>query len=249
MKPKRSVRERVMAAWRRNWEKGVRLGRAGWPPVGWVTWGTFGRTEPVNRSFGFYRGKPIDRFYIERFLQGHAPDIHGRVLEVGDRGYTLRFGGARVVQSDVLHAEPGNRDATLVGRLDTGEGIPVAAFDCAIITQTLHVIFDIHAAVRTLYSLLRPGGVALVTIPSMSEISRFDAELWGDFWRLTPAAAKRMFENVFTDGCVDVASFGNVQLAAAFLQGLVVEDLPERALEENDPQYPLLVCVRAARGS
>jgi SAM-dependent methyltransferase len=240
---------RAAAVWRQWQEKFIRLGYAGWPPVGWVSWGTFGRTTPVNRSFGFYRGKPIDRFYIERFLDRHAEDICGRVLEVGDRGYTLRFGGDRVKQSDVLHAEPGSREATIVGRLDTGEGIPLAAFDCAIITQTLHVIFNIRAAVQNLHDLLRPGGVALVTIPCVSQISRFDAERWGDYWRLTPAAAQKMFADIFPGGHVEVGAFGNVMLAAAFLHGLVVEDLPAQALEEHDPQYPILVCVRAVRSA
>jgi SAM-dependent methyltransferase len=249
MKPSRTLSERTMAAWRRIREKLIRRTWAGWPPVGWVSWGTFGRTTPVNRSFGFYRGKSIDRFYIERFLARHADDIHGRVLEVGDRGYTERYGGGRVTQSDVLHAQPGNRDATLVGRLDTGEGIPQGAFDCVILTQTLHVIFDIHSAVRNLHGLLRPGGVALASIPCISQISPYDSDQWGDFWRLTPAAAQKLFAESFAAEHLEMETVGNVLLASAFLHGLVVDDLPPHALEEYDPQYPLLICVRAMRGA
>ena len=50
--------------------------------------------EPVSRSFGFDRGTPVDRRYIEQFLARHAAAIRGDVLEVGDDGYTRRFGGA-----------------------------------------------------------------------------------------------------------------------------------------------------------
>src|SRR4051812_21510061 len=83
--------------------------------------------EPVSRVFGLDRGQPIDRFYIEQFLAGYKEDIRGRVLEIGDATYTEKFGGNRVVKSDVLHAISGNENATLVGNLATGEGVPVGA--------------------------------------------------------------------------------------------------------------------------
>jgi hypothetical protein len=245
----RSLSARIVGACQRFWKTSLRRigAEGGWPPVGWVTWGTFRRTTPVNRAFGFHRGQPIDRHFIEDFLQSHAEDIQGRVLEVGDRGYTLAYGGGRVTQSDVLHAIAGNTLATIVGRLDTGDGIPSDAFDCAILTQTLHVIYDIHSAVQNIQGMLKPGGVALVTIPCISQISPYDAAQWGDYWRLTPAAAQQLFAEAFPSGSVEITFHGNVMLAVALLQGLVVEDLPERALQKDDPQYPLLICVRAVR--
>lgn len=42
------------------------------------------RLDPVSRTFGFDRGKPVDRWYIERFLAAHADDVRGRVLEVAE---------------------------------------------------------------------------------------------------------------------------------------------------------------------
>ena len=44
----------------------------------------------------------IERHYIEAFLEQHASDIQGRVLEMGDPTYTVKFGGSRVTQADVL---------------------------------------------------------------------------------------------------------------------------------------------------
>ena len=49
--------------------------------------------------------------------------------------------------SDVLYAAEGHPDATVVGDLTTGAGIPEAAYDCFICTQTLQFIYDIRAAV------------------------------------------------------------------------------------------------------
>lgn len=203
--------------------------------------------KPASRKFAFDRGTPIDRFLIERFLEAHSADIQGRVLEVADRGYTSRFGGERVTRSDVLHAVAGNPEATIVGDLATGGGLPWESFDCLILTQTLHVIYDIHAAVKNVHRMLKPGGVALVTIPGISQISRYDADRWGDFWRMTPDSAGRLFAEAFIAGGVGVESHGNVRLAAAYLYGLAAEEIPTSALTEQDRDYPLLICIRAVK--
>jgi SAM-dependent methyltransferase len=205
------------------------------------------RLEPVSRVFGFDRGTPIDRWYIERFLHRHAADVHGRVLEVAEPTYTRRYGGARVTASDVLHAAPGNPEATLVGDLVSGDGLPEAAFDCFICTQTLQVIYDVRAAVAGTRRLLAPGGVLLATLPGISQISREDMRDWGDWWRFTARSAERLFGEVYGDENVEVKQYGNVHAAAAFLYGLAAEDVDPVALETVDPDFHLLMTVRAVR--
>jgi SAM-dependent methyltransferase len=220
-----------------------------WPPVGWVRFGSLGRAHPVSRAFGFDRGTPIDRYYIECFLAEHALDIRGRVMEVGDDTYTVRFGGKRVTQREVLHVVPGNPRATIVGSLETGEGLVGRTFDCVILTQTLHCIYDMHAAIRTLHGLLAPGGVALVSLPGISQVSRYDADRWGDYWRVTPLAARRLFEESFKADEIDIRAYGNALSATALLQGLATEDLPARALQAQDADYSLVVCLRVGEES
>jgi SAM-dependent methyltransferase len=205
--------------------------------------------KPASRRFAFDRGTPIDRYFIVRFLERNAEYIHGRVLEVGDRGYTQTFGKDRVSRSDVLHVTEGNPEATIIGNLSTGEGLPIGVFDCLILTQTLHVIYDVHSAVKNMHRLLAPGGVALVTIPGITPVSRYDADRWGDFWRMTPAAVRRLFAESFAPGEITVETSGNVRLAAAYLYGLAAEEIPAAAFSESDPDYPLLMCVRAVKDS
>jgi hypothetical protein len=94
------------------------------------------RLAPVSREFGYDRGLPIDRYYIERFLARYAEDIRGRVLEIGDNSYTQKYGGSHVTASDVLHVTEGNSQATLVADLTHAEHIPSDTFDCIIFTQT-----------------------------------------------------------------------------------------------------------------
>jgi SAM-dependent methyltransferase len=205
------------------------------------------RREPVSRKFGLDRGTPIDRYYIAAFLARQATDIRGRVLEIGDREYTRRFGGDRVTQSDVLHAVAGNPQATLLGDLATGEGVPRKTFDCVLLTQTLPFIYDVRAAVGTVREALRPGGVVLATVSGISQISRYDMDRWGDYWRFTDRSARRVFDDVFGAAQVAVETFGNVLAAAAFLQGLALEDLDRAALDRHDPDYQVLIAVRALR--
>jgi SAM-dependent methyltransferase len=209
---------------------------------------TLRRTTPVSSVFGYDRGgERIGRYYIDRFLGAHASDIRGRTLEVADNAYTFAYGGSRVQRSDVLHAVPGNSNATIVSDLTSGEGIPDDCFDCIIFTQTLQFIYDVDAVVATLHRVLRPGGVVLATASGISQMSRYDMDRWGDYWRFTTQSARMLFERHFSQDGVDVRSFGNVLTAFAVLHGLTVEELTKRELEHDDPDYPVLIVIRAQK--
>jgi len=218
------------------------------PPVGWVDFGSLRRLTPVSRVYGFDRGLPIDRYYIERFLSDYAADIRGHVLEIGDNTYTRKFGGGRATQSDVLHAVEGNPQATMVGDLTCAEHIPSETFDCIICTQTFLFIYNVRAAIQTLYRVLKPGGVLLVTVAGVShQISRYDMDRWGDYWRFTSLSARLLFEEMFPATNVKVRAYGNVLAAMAFLQGLAVDDLHQEELDYCDPDYEVSVAVRAVK--
>jgi hypothetical protein len=203
--------------------------------------------EPVSRMYGADRGKPVDRWYIERFLAAHSDDVRGRVLEVAETTYTEWYGGDDVTKSDVLHAAPGNPEATLVGDLSTGDGIPSEAFDCFIMTQTLHVIYDVQAAVKGTRDLLAPGGVLLATMPGISQISSDGRRDWGDWWRFTSDSARRLFGDVYGAENVQVEPHGNVLSSACFLYGFAAEELEEEELAHRDEAFELLMTVRAVK--
>jgi SAM-dependent methyltransferase len=208
--------------------------------------GSLRRLEPISKWFGFDRGSPVDRYYIEAFLADNAELIAGRVLEVGDAEYTHRFGGTRVSTSDVLNVAAGDPSTTFVGDLADAPGLPAATFDCVVLTQTLHLIYDLDAAVRTLHRILRPGGTLLLTVPGISQISN---DRWSRtwYWSLTPLAADRLFGEVFGPEHVEVSSYGNVLSTVAFLHGLAADELQPWELDLRDGTYPLLVTVRAVR--
>ncbi len=211
-----------------------------------VEWGDLRRTTPLSPEWGTDRGKPIDRRYIEEFLAAHAGDIRGAVLEVQEGDYTRDFGGERVERGDVLDANPDNPRATIAADLRRAEAIPTASYDCFILTQTLHVIDDMGAALAECARILKPGGVLLLTFPCLSRVCLEYGDD-GDFWRLTEAGARRLVYEVFPPERVSTRSYGNVMTAAAFLYGLACDELGDEEFDACDPFHPVLVGVRAVK--
>jgi SAM-dependent methyltransferase len=212
-----------------------------------VRFGNLRRVTPISREFGYDRGQPIDRYYIENFLSHCTDDIRGRVLEVGVDSYTHRFGGIQVTTNDVLDINEGNPQATIVADLTLADHIPSNTFDCIILTQTLHLIYDAHSAVRTLHRILKPGGVLLATFPGLSQIS---LDQWGNswYWGFTTHSARLMFEDIFGPMNVTVEAHGNVLVALSFLHGLAVQELRKEELDHRDRQYEVLITLRAVNG-
>jgi hypothetical protein len=205
-------------------------------------------TEPVGRFFGQERGTPIDRYYIEGFLERNRALVQGRVLEIADSTYTVRFGGDRVTRAEILHVTD-HSSATIVGDLTDITTLPEGLVDCFICTQTFNFIYDTRAAIRGAHHLLAPGGVLLATVSGISQISVGDASRWGDFWRFTPQSAERAFGDVFGHANVDVDYAGNCFAASSLLRGLAREEVPTAKLDVKDPEYPMTILVRATKAS
>jgi SAM-dependent methyltransferase len=222
----------------------------------WVDWrrrrppdlGDLRRLTPIDPNWGFERGTPIDRVYVERFVGAHARDIRGRVLEIAAPDYTTRFGSG-VEHVDVLMATAGNPDATIVGDLADAPHIPDDSFDCAIVTQTLQFVYDTRAALATLHRILAPGGVLLATVPGITKISPPEDELYGEWWHFTARSLRRLAEEAFGEGGVEVEAFGNVLTAAGFLYGLAAADLRPDELHARDRLYEVIVGLRAVKGA
>jgi SAM-dependent methyltransferase len=210
-----------------------------------VRLGALGRTEPLSREWGYDRGKPIDRYYIDAFIERHRADITGRVLEIKDSRYTQRF-GTSVTQRDVLDINAENPRATFVADLAAADVVPSDAFDCCIVTQTLQYIFDVHAGVRHLHRVLRPGGVLLATVPVLSKL--LDPAMgYTDYWRFTPDSCNRLFGDVFGKENFALEGHGNVLTSIAFLSGMAQEELSRADFGHEDPLYPLILTIRAVK--
>jgi hypothetical protein len=84
----------------------------------------------------------------------------------------------------------------------------------------------------------------LATLPAVSRVS--PAPL-ADCWRFTAFAAERLFAARFGTENVSAVGRGNILTAVAFMHGLAAEELATSELEVDDPDFPVLVCVRARK--
>jgi SAM-dependent methyltransferase len=201
-------------------------------------------TRPLSTVYGFDRGKPADRRWIESFLAGHAQAISGRCLEVQSDEYARHFGGDRVSNVEVLDIDAGNPGATIVGDLQDLDTVPDATFDCVIVTQTLQYLREPRRAVSELHRVLAASGTALVTVPCLGRVEPADG---ADYWRFMPEGAKALFADL--EWRVSIEHFGNALLGVAMWTGMAVEDLPDRVWKTDDPAWPCIVGIAATKSA
>jgi SAM-dependent methyltransferase len=214
------------------------------PKPGSVWLGDLHRTSPFSRRYGIDRGGAVDRIFIENFLNENKSYIKGRVLEVSNNEYTIRYGGSNVVKSDVLHVNDTNPKATIIADLSKPLDIEENLFDCIIFTQTLQFIFDFKKTIENLYRLLKPGGYLLLTVPGITPIGK-DPFDW--FWSFTTCSMQTIMSEQFNSNNIEIKSFGNVLVASAFLYGMGRNELKSKDLIINDPSYQVIITVSAKK--
>lgn len=196
-------------------------------------------SQPVSDFYGYDRGTPVDRYYIEGFLTEHATAVRGHVAEIKDDTYARRFGGYRVHHVTVIDVDPNNPDATRIADLTQPGSLPAAAYDCFICTQAAQFLTSPPAAVRNCRQALRPGGTLLLTAPTVSRISCGKPNV--DLWRLTPAGLRHLLAG--WPGPATVTGYGNLAACLAFLTGYAAEELAPHQLRHHDPRFPLVACA------
>jgi SAM-dependent methyltransferase len=201
---------------------------------------------PASLDWGWDRGLPIDRYYIERFLSSHADDIRGRVLEISDDWYTKKFGAGRPTSVDILDIKKENPRATVIADLTHADHIPSKTFDCIILPQTLQYIYEVRSAIGSLHRILKDDGVLLATFPATTR-TRIDDPSGPWYWIFTTNSAQRLFEEMFRAESITISSYGNLVTATSFLRGLASEELRQEELDYCDANYQLLVCLRAVK--
>jgi len=211
-----------------------------------INWHNLRSLKPISRVFSLDRGTPIDRVYIEDFLESNKQYIKGVLCEIADNTYSKKF-SHDVSQFEILHYTNDTNKATIVGDLTNKETLPEKKIDCFILTQTLNFIYDFKSAINGLFYMLNPGGVALVTVAGICQISRYDMDRWGDYWRFTDLSIKKSFEDVFGIDNVEVDVYGNVLAAVAFLEGISAEELSKDELFYKDIDYQVIITIRAIK--
>jgi SAM-dependent methyltransferase len=210
-----------------------------------LKWHDLRSTKPVSKVFGLDRGTPVDRYYIDKFLDSNRRFIKGRILEVAESHYSRKF-GTEVVAYEILHVEKKN-NVTIVGDLTDPSSLPSNTIDCFVCTQVFNFIYDFQKSIQGAYRLLKPGGVVLATVSGISPISRYDADRWGHFWGFYPQGIEKAFKGVFGEPGVEVKVYGNSLSAMCFIKGIAWQELSSEELDFEDPDYPVTIAIVARK--
>lgn len=211
-----------------------------------VSFGDLNRTSPLSIAFGYDRGGPVDRYYIENFLKANSPLIKGRILEIGDNEYTLKYGGERIAQSDIFHVDETNTVAAYTGDISNAPHVPDNLYDCIIFTQTLHLIYDFKGALATCYRILKPGGHLIITVPGISHIAQ---DQWGEYWlwAFTAKSMKLILGEHFDKEKIKLETFGNVLVATAFLYGMGLPEISKKKMDVHDKHFQVIIAGIATK--
>lgn len=199
--------------------------------------------KPYSCKLGWERGTPIDRIYMEQFLEQHKKYIHGTIMEIAENTYSIKY-GHNLERSLIFTADNmvHTSENIIIGDLQSGEGTQENLLDCFILTQTLPFIYDIHSCCENIIKMLKSGGTALITVRGISAISTYDEVRWGDYWGFTAQSLKKLFSGDNIE-IISLEQYGNLKTAVGFLYGLAYEDLEDRDFKINDKLYPVLLGI------
>jgi len=194
---------------------------------------------PISRTFGAERGTPIGRYYIDLFLKKHSTTIKGRCLEFGGTTYKSYFPKAEQYEVISIQEGPG---IDYVGDVHDINALPIGIFDSIICTQVFEHLSHPHIASKSLYSMMKPGGVLLFTVPFINNIHYSPT----DFYRFTPDGCRLILEEA---GFVidDIDYGGNSLVSVGSLLGMVAEDFTKEELNIKDSIYPYNNLIKAIK--
>ncbi|MFQ5668582.1 MAG: hypothetical protein ACE5I7_19425 [Candidatus Binatia bacterium] len=201
-------------------------------------WGNLRRTQPFSLDFGFDRGTPIDRYYVEKFFEQNRAHIRGDVLEIQVSTYTRRDGH----DVHVAHSVDINSSVapTIVCDLASSDGVlPNERYDCFLLPSTPQHLRSLELSMRHALRVLKPGGVILATCAAFVPLIPDGP----DYWRNSAAGWAEIVQQAWSGCEVKVQSYGNCLAVVAAMLGLAIEELTPEELDVNDPRYPVVVTL------
>lgn len=206
--------------------------------LGVARWGNLRRLKPFSTEFGWDRGTPIDRYYVDRFFEQHRELITGDVLEIEQSIYTRRYGhDLRTVHSFDIDPRHGS---TFVCDLAHSENIlPSASYDCVLMPCTLSLLREIVPCLRNALRVVKPGGVILTNGAGLIPFDGADK----DFWHCSPEGWRHLTSSVWPGCEVIVEGYGNCLAVVAANLGLAMEELKPAELDYCDEILPVVTNI------
>jgi hypothetical protein len=197
-------------------------------------------TQFSNDHFGFDRGTPIDRYYVEKFFEKHRDVITGNILEIDRNMYAGQFGrNVLRVDSFDIEADPSCPPTFVCDLAHCENVIPTEAYDCVLLPCTLSVLRELGPCLRNALRVVRPNGVILASCATFMPLNTENA----DYWHYSPAGWREFLPSVWPGCEIVVEGYGNCLAVVAASMGLVVEDVTPKELDYCDPILPVTTTV------
>lgn len=208
------------------------------------------RLHPL--AAGRERGQPVVRHYWEGFLAAHRADLRGRCLEIGTTQTLRRLGGPAMTHADAMDVAP-RPDVSIVADLSRADAVVSDSFDCFVVPFTMHLIYDVAAALHHAVRLLKPGGVLLVNFPCVDYYFADGLDMGTGrplfvFWWFTPIQVENLLRRAglgADDFSLDI--YGNLFARVAYQMNLPAEELTATERDYRDAGHPLLICARIVK--
>lgn len=215
----------------------------------------FRRLQPFGVRNG--RGRETDtsvvRYYWARFLEKNRSHVRGHALEIGTTKTIRHYGGQTLTQVDAIDVTAHGPEITVVADLSRADHIPSDTYDCFLNQFTMHIIYDLEAALYHSIRILKPGGVLLANFPCLSYyfprgLNMGTGTVMQLYRWFTPIQVEDFLRHAgLTELDYKIEIFGNLFSRGAYQMNIPAEELTHRELESVDLWYPLLVCVRVVK--
>jgi SAM-dependent methyltransferase len=208
------------------------------------------RLQPL--AGGRPRGTALVRYYWSSFLELHHADVRGACLEIGSTATLKSIGSPGIASAQAMDLRAGN-GIDIVADLSRADGLAAGTYDCFVAPFTMHLIYDVEAALYHAVRILKPGGVLLVNFPCVDYyfprgLDMGNGEPLFVFWMFTPIQVENLLRRVgLPPEAFEIRSYGNLFARVAYQVNLPAEELSPLERSHNDAGHPLLLCARIVK--
>lgn len=185
---------------------------------------------PISSDFGWSRGTPVGRYYVNKFVAEKAARLGGTILEFGESRYKACFKTVHCYQ--VIDVFPGP-SVDYVCDIHDVSSVPEHHFDVIVCTQVLEHVERPVDALRQLHKLLKQDGHLICTVPFLAHIHYVPT----DFYRFSIDAICSALEIAGFE-VLEARNSGNALVTLGSLLGFCAEDFDEKEMSVVDGIYP-----------
>jgi SAM-dependent methyltransferase len=210
-------------------------------PVGHIDFGDLKRKLPFCSQFGHFRGNPIDRYYLDRFIDEIRSEVKGVTLEIGGSRSNRELYRFKNTTS-YLAMDLSGPDLDIAGDAHDPNVVEKESMDTILLFNVLEHCERPWVVADNIYQWLKPQGQVFCMVPTAQRVHRVPQ----DYWRILPDALNSIFSR-FPRRKLYV--YGNPLTTIAANYGIAAEELTREELDCHHENYPVANCIHAQKSA